>query len=110
MSAIPLGAFQFTNLLAMRVPFILCHDNVDFSEKYTGQELAHIKRYSQNFVQASQLVEIMKAQGYPLFSPVIWVCKDGTASEKLSHEGESAGLTNCHFIPGGFTALLEFQP
>ncbi len=107
MSAISLGAFQFSNLLAMRVPFILCHDNLDFAKKYSGQELQHIQRYSQKFVEASQLVEIMKAQGYPLFSPVIWVCRDGVVSKRYSHEGEAVGLTNCHFIEGGFDLLLR---
>ncbi len=107
MSAVPLGYFQFSNLLSMRIPFILCHDQIDFSEKFSGEELEHIKRYSQNFMEAFQLVEMMKSQGYPLYSPVIWVCKDGVESQRLSDEGESVGLSNCHFIEGGFKALVQ---
>lgn len=105
-SAIGIGSFQFNNLVTLRIPFILCHEAIDFSKYYGGEELRHLQKYSQDFLPAAKVAEFMKAQGIPSHWPVLWICKDGLASRQLANEGETAGLINCHYLEAGISAFV----
>lgn len=103
-----IGFFQFDNLVRNRVPFLLLHDGVVFSELYGGLERDHLERWS---VQVSfrdpveKVLEIAKAKAPMESIPVVLLSQEGGDMREWVGRLEAGGFFNVHWVRGGWEEL-----
>jgi rhodanese-related sulfurtransferase len=109
-TALPLGFFQFDNLVRNRVPFYLLRLNIDVESLYGKMdfmEKQHLRNYSLELSEFSlSLVEpLLKERHAQKDSPLVVLDSDGLKSSKFASELASAGYLNVYFVVGGFLGL-----
>jgi len=111
-SALPLGFFQFDNLVRNRVPFYLLRSNIDVESLYGKMdfmEKQHLRNYSVELSEFSaSLVEpLLKERHAQKDSPLVVLDADGSSgATKLASALTAAGYVNVYFVVGGFAGLI----
>lgn len=103
-----IGFFQFDNLVRSRVPFLLFHEPIDFSEVYDGMELEHLQRYAfpiqEDFEQTfDQLLTMKIDRRMPVVVMLNSTFPDGEFLSRLEEEG----FMNVHGVEGGWDEILR---
>lgn len=105
--AIPVGFFQFDNLLKNRVPFFLVRSDLDIESAYGVLEKMHLRNYSLvvqalNFENAKAALAERQARKE---DPVLVLCEDGKQSQKVAQALAADGHVNVYFVLGGWQLL-----
>jgi rhodanese-related sulfurtransferase len=105
--ALPIGYFQFDNLIKNRVPFYLVRTDVGVEAAYGVIERLHVQNYSLvlqalNFADAQVALNERQARKE---DPVVVLCDDGKESQKVANELTAQGYLNVYFVLGGWQML-----
>jgi len=106
--ALPVGHFQFDNLVKGRVPFYLLRPNLDIEAPYGILEKMHLRNFSVvleklEMPQAQAALDERRARKE---DPIVVLDEDGRQSEKLAHDLVAAGYINVYFVLGGWQEIL----
>ena len=105
-----IGFFQFDNLVRNRIPFLILHEGIDFSEIYQGFEKEHLERWSltANFLNSPEglLAEIEKRK-IPRQVPLILLDRSGLVSSSWVSLFEKNGFVNVYRVTGGWELILQ---
>ncbi len=107
--ALPLGFFQFDNLLRNRVPFALLRSPVDLESAFGPMEKIHLRTYSINLdsLQLSNAQAALKERGTRKEDPIVVLCETGEASQKLADELAAQDFMNVYFVLDGWKGIQE---
>jgi rhodanese-related sulfurtransferase len=109
--ALPLGFFQFDNLIRNRVPFFLLHSPLDVESLYGKMdfmEKQHLRNFSIEFSEFSlpTLEPLLKERHAQKDSPLVVLDQDGQSALRFATELAQAGYLNVYYVLGGFKELL----
>lgn len=106
---LPIGYFQFDNLVRNRVPFLLLRTAVDVESVYGVMEKMHLRNYSMilNPLDLSQAEVALKERQARKEDPIVVLCDSGSESLKLAQELVKIGHLNVYYVPGGWQSLKE---
>jgi rhodanese-related sulfurtransferase len=107
--ALPIGFFQFDNLVRGRVPFFLLRPEMDIESVYGVMEKLHLRNFSLvidqlELPQAETALNERKARKE---DPVVVLDQNGVHSKKLAMALAEAGHLNVYFVLGGWSEILE---
>ena len=107
--ALPVGYFQFDNLVKGRVPFLLLRPSIDVEAPYGIMEKMHLRNFSVvieklEMPEAQTALDERKARKE---DPIVVLDENGKQSEKLAHELTVAGYINVYFVLGGWQEILH---
>ena len=105
--ALPIGFFQFDNLIKNRVPFFLLRTSLPIESAYGVIERLHLRNYSL-IIEKMALVEAQNAlaeRATQKHDPIVVLCEQGADSEKVAQELVVAGFLNVYFILGGWKSI-----
>lgn len=105
--ALPIGYFQFDNLIRNRIPFLLVRPELDIEQAYGVMEKMHIRNFSV-VVQAMNLSETQSAlteRQARKEDPIVVMCADGKESQKVAQALAQDGHLNVYFVLGGWQML-----
>ncbi len=106
MKSLPIGFFQFENLVRNRVPFYFVSTPVSFEEVYSGQELAHLKRYlAEVGFDMTSIVKDLEQKNLPKHHAILVMCADGKQSEPIADQLGEAGYSNCFYVLDGWAGV-----
>lgn len=98
----PIGFFQFENLVRNRVPFVLFAWNCEFNGWYSGLEQAHLKQVLRSGETLdTSLMDLKK----DLSQPIVFVCERGDLSKRSAEELERQGFKNIFYVLGGYQEM-----
>ncbi len=105
--ALPIGFFQFDNLIKNRVPFLLVRTDVQIESAYGVMEKLHLRNYSlvmqvMNLQNAKSAIEERKARKE---DPDVVMCEDGKQSQQVAQALTTEGYLNVYFVVGGWQML-----
>lgn len=98
----PIGYFQFENLIRTRVPFVLISWGFDFKEWFRGLEKMHVEQVLRRVDQLPMLLPELQQN---LEQPIVFVCHDGKQSKAQMEKFESLGFKNVFYVIGGWEAM-----
>lgn len=107
--ALPIGYFQFDNLVRGRVPFFLLRPEMDVESVYGVMEKMHLR----NFSLVLQALELSQAEAALIErkarkeDPVVVLDQTGDAAKTLAQSLVEAGHLNVYFVRGGWREILE---
>ena len=109
--ALPLGFFQFDNLVRNKVPFFLLKTTQDAESLFGPLEKLHLRNYSISLPELNleSVHQELKNRGVAKETPIVTLCDDGKISEKVAHELAKAGFLNIYFVLEGFKGLQDNQ-
>ena len=107
--ALPLGFFQFDNLLRNRVPFALLKSEIDLESAFGPMEKLHLRTYSLTLLTMNLEVAqaALKERGTRKEDPIVVLCETGTASQKLAQQLAEQGFLNVYYVLDGWKGLQE---
>lgn len=106
MKSLPIGFFQFDNLIRNRVPFYFVSTGIFFEEVYSGPELEHLKRYlAPVSLQAQGILADLEQKNMPKHHAILVLCMDGKTSEVVADQLGEAGYNNCFYVLGGWAGI-----
>lgn len=106
MKSLPIGFFQFDNLVRNRVPFYFVSTGVSFEEVYSGPELEHLKRYlAESPFEASSILNDLEKKILPKHHAVLVLCENGIESKKMADQLGEAGFSNCFYVLDGWAGI-----
>lgn len=106
MKSLPIGFFQFENLVRNRVPFYFVSTGISFEEVYSGPELEHLKRYlAETPFDTSSVLKDLEAKNLPKHHAVLVLCLNGIESQKMADQLGEAGYSNCFYVLDGWTGI-----
>lgn len=104
-----IGQFQFENLVNNRVPFLLFNFGIDFSVRYSGLALQHLKTYSKP-ISLDELEGYILDQKISTDYAIVCLCADGGVSKKAAEWLEKNKFINVYIVKGGWQALTAEAP
>jgi rhodanese-related sulfurtransferase len=106
---LPIGYFQFDNLVKNRVPFLLLRTSVDVESVYGVMEKMHLRNYSVilNPLDRDQAEAALKERQARKEDPIVVLCDSGSESLKLAHQLVQNGHLNVYYVLGGWQSLKE---
>jgi rhodanese-related sulfurtransferase len=113
--ALPIGYFQFDNLIRNRVPFYLVRPELEIEQAYGVIERLHLRNYSlvvqtMNLGSAQSALNERQARKE---DPVVVMCADGKESQNVANALAQDGHMNVYFVVGGWQMLqaeMKAQP
>lgn len=106
MKSLPIGFFQFDNLVRNRVPFYFVSTEISFEEVYSGPELAHMKRYlAETPFEPSAILKDLELKNFPKHHAVLVLCENGSESQKMADQLGEAGYSNCYYVLDGWSGI-----
>ncbi len=106
MQALPIGYFQFDNLVRNRIPFLFVSEELPFAEVYEKAEVEHLARYQfQGSQEAKTILSFLEINKYPPHYAILCLCSDGTKSKLLAQELTELGAQNCYFVLDGWAGI-----
>lgn len=102
----PIGYFQFVNLIQSRVSFVLFSQNYDFAGWFLSVEQRHLEGILRP-VENLDLETLNPFLPPGLEEPIVLVCTDGSTAPRAAKELEAKGYLNVYYVLGGWRALLE---
>lgn len=106
---LPIGFFQFDNLVRNRVPFYLLRSQIDVESAFGVMEKLHLRQFS-IFLEPFSLVSAeaaLKERQARLEDPVVVLCDQGDESLRLAQALADQGHLNVYYISGGWQAFLS---
>lgn len=108
-SPLPIGFFQFDNLVRNRVPFLLLKTNVDVESQFGVMEKMHLRHFSiplekMDLIHAQAAMAERHAEKD---SPVVVLCEDGVVSMELAKKLCEQGYVNVYYVLDGVNGLRE---
>lgn len=110
--ALPIGSFQFDNLVRGRVPFFLIRSGVDIESAYGVMEKMHIRNFSLELdkLEMTAAEAALAERKARKEDPIVVLDEKGDESKKLAQSLTDAGYINVYFVLGGWQeTLAEFQ-
>lgn len=98
----PIGFFQFENLIRTRVPFLMFTWGLDFKDWFTGLEKMHVEQVLR---RADQIALLLPELQKNLEQPLLFVCTNGEQSKAQMEKFESLGFKNVFYVHGGWQAM-----
>lgn len=102
--------FQFDNLVQNRIPFVLLHENVEFSALYPRSlERDHLERWSfkVNFSETpTSLSSRLAEKGLPAQLPIVMVAQSHQDLSLWIRNLEEQGFINLFYVAGGWANLI----
>lgn len=106
--ALPIGFFQFDNLVKGRVPFLLLRPEMDVESVYGVMEKMHLRNFSVILPKLekpeAELALVERRAGKS--DPIIVLDQEGKDSEKLAHSLSQDGYLNVYYVLGGWREIL----
>lgn len=106
----PIGFYQFDNLIQQRVPFFL-FSAVDLSKlNYIGVEKMHLGQVTtavDTTMGLNEIIMLIQEKGLPLDAPLVFVCEDGEWSKRIADELQNLKYINSFYALGGLNELLK---
>ncbi len=102
--------FQFNNLVLNRIPFLLLHDGLAFSELFGPVEKMHLDRWGQQIDFSSSVAAMEEAiteRSVPKTMPIVLLSKGSESLEDWILRLEKAGYPNVCWVAGGWNSLKE---
>jgi rhodanese-related sulfurtransferase len=108
MPAMPIGFYQFDNLVHNHIPFALFTRSVPFEKIYSGEELKYILRQviEISAVTQNEILSVIEARGFKKDHPIVVMCENGKQAPAIAHALEEMGYMNTFFVLDGFNSLL----
>jgi rhodanese-related sulfurtransferase len=108
MSAMPIGFYQFDNLVQGHIPFALFTLEFPFEKIYAGEDLKHLLRQviALSHVSQEEILSIIENRGYKKDQPIVVLDEKGIASKEIAFALEEMGYMNTFFVLDGFKSLL----
>jgi rhodanese-related sulfurtransferase len=107
---LPIGHFQFDNLVRNRVPFMLLKSlAVDVESMFGPVEKSHLRNFSlplQTFDLHSAQASLAERQAQK-DSPLVILCKDGKSSLELAKLLCEQGFLNVYYVLDGMNGLSD---
>lgn len=106
-SSLPIGFFQFDNLVRNRVPFWMIKTPVDVQSYFGPAEKDHLQNYcleKENWTLA-EVVAALSEKQVRKDSPLLFICHDGILSKKLADEISATGFMNVYYLMDGVKSL-----
>ena len=105
--ALPIGYFQFDNLIKNRIPFFLVRTDISIDAAYGVMEKMHLRNFSLvlqalNFENAKAALAERQARKE---DPIVVLCEDGNASQKVAQALAADGHLNIYYVLGGWQML-----
>lgn len=100
----PIGLFQFENLIFTHVPFILFAWNFDFAGWFKGLEQMHLQQVLR---RGDQLLMLLPELQRDLNQPIVLVCENGLESKAQAEKLEAMGFKNVFYVIGGWKKMSE---
>ena len=107
--ALPLGFFQFDNLLRNRVPFALLKSEIDLEPAFGPMEKLHLRTYALSLrsMTLEAALAALKERGTRKEDPIVVLCETGEASRNLAQELAEQDFLNVYFVLDGWKGLQE---
>ncbi|MGZ5278998.1 MAG: rhodanese-like domain-containing protein [Pseudobdellovibrionaceae bacterium] len=107
--ALPLGTFQFENLVKGRVPFLLLRSGVDVESAYGVMEKMHIRNFSLELekLEMPDAEAALSDRQARKEDPIVVLDQTGVQSKKLAQSLTEAGYINVYFVLGGWQEILS---
>jgi rhodanese-related sulfurtransferase len=108
MPAMPIGSYQFDNLVSNHVPFALFTRKVALEKIYSGEDLKFILRQVIELpaITQEEIFSLIQARGFKKDHPIVVMCESGAEAPAIAHTLEEMGYINTFFVLDGFQALL----
>jgi|SRR6185312_12250324 len=108
MSALPIGFYQFDNLVHNHIPFALFTLEFPFEKIYSSEDLKHLQRQLILLAVVSQneILSIIENRGFKKDHPIVVLCEKGITSKEIAQALEEMGYMNTFFVLDGFKSLL----
>lgn len=108
MPAMPIGYYQFDNLVHNHIPFALFTKPAAFEKIYFGEDLKYILRQviELSSVTQDEILSIIKARDFKKDHPIVVMCESGKQAPAIAHALEEMGYINTFFVLDGFDSLL----
>ncbi len=105
--ALPIGFFQFDNLVRTHVPFLLFTTTLELGLQYGPRESTHIQNHANvlSHLTFEDVQKILAAKNTSKDSPIVVLCGDGQVSEQIAHQLTAAGYLNVYYILEGVAGL-----
>lgn len=106
---LPIGYFQFDNLIRNRIPFLLLRTDIDVESAFGVMEKLHLRNYSLilnplDYVEAEAALKERQARKE---DPIVVLCDNGRESLRLAQKLTEQGHLNVYYILGGWQSFLE---
>lgn len=106
----PIGFFQFDNLLKQRVGFFI-FSWVDLSVLgYRLMEKSHLEKITVAMNSAAGLSELktkIQEQGLEKTAPIVLACQDGNLAQSFAQQLEAEGYLNVYWVLDGVQGLKQ---
>lgn len=99
----PIGYFQFCNLISNRIPFKMYVWGYRFDGWFQGAERTHLEtvmRNGEDFENERGQLELQKDQ------PIVLVCERGQDSKNRAQQLSSEGFLNVYYVLDGWQGLV----
>lgn len=109
---LPLGFFQFDNLVRNKIPFLLLTLQIDLQPYFGVLERLHLKNYSILMEEFTwkQVEQVLQEKQVSKHQPIVVFCEDGKKSEILAQNLSKQDYLNVYFFSGGFSAFKKEAP
>jgi rhodanese-related sulfurtransferase len=106
--ALPIGSFQFENLVRGRVPFFLLRTAIDIESAYGVMEKMHIRNFSLvvEKLEMEMALAALSERKARKQDPVVVLDQDGVQSKALAQALTDDGYINVCFVIGGWQEIL----
>lgn len=106
-SPLPIGFFQFDNLVRNRIPFLFLKNAVDVESAFGVMEKMHIRNFSiiLEKLDLSHAETALKERHAQKDSPLVVLCEDGVKSLELANKLCEQGYMNVYYVLDGVKGL-----
>lgn len=104
---LPIGYFQFDNLIKNRIPFLLVRTDLAIEAAYGVMEKMHLRNFSlvvQSLNHENAKAAIAERQARKE-DPIVVLCEDGKKSLQVAQALCSEGHLNVYYVLGGWQML-----
>ena len=106
----PIGSFQFDNLIRNRVGFFLLSFGPEMDElRYSTVEKLHLQKVFRLWdpeLKTSDTLALIESQDWGKEVPLILLCRDGQYSKKVVEGLEARGYLNSYYVLDGLVGFL----
>lgn len=108
MSALPIGFFQFDNLVQGHIPFALFTLEFPFEKVFKGEEFKHLQRQLivLSVIDQNEILSVIEQRGFKKDHPIVVLDEKGSRASAVAEALEEMGYMNTFFVLDGFQSLL----
>lgn len=108
MSAMPIGYYQFDNLVQGHIPFALFTLEFPFEKIFKSEELKHLQRQVIliSNIDQNEILSVIEQRAFKKDHPIVVLDENGKKAEAVAEALENMGYMNIFFVLDGFQSLL----